>query len=503
MPLTVSTKCPSCGGGLEFEEGTTSVQCRYCGSSHVVTGHGRVLSYYIPDKIPADIAVAHALMRLKEDGQEGFRAMEATLFFVPFYRFVGQALCWEAVKQEARDGERPKHFLMTEVRASVFGGFGGMVLDDILEEALGGTAPVPSGIKEVEYEFSGRRIDRSMPAVDAPGLGMASLGIKPEVLKLSLFDKDAVAKRGRIVPVTAPYAEKERFGFKMEGEGQMAAKALFDKSASIIYYPLWVVEVARGVGGEDGRFLAVVDGVSGEVARKDAPVTLLDALLAKDGHEYSVLGLRPLKCPNCATDLPVKPNDLVFFCGGCRKAWYISGEEFIGVPYRTVPPVIKKDMPPEYFPFWVVRAKAVSGTLTVDNKYDIVKLAPGTSLVREQDKDIPLRFFVPAFRIGNLKSLERLSAAFTRNQPVIGEGEEKSVSEPRGCALSPEDALAIAPLVIFSIVPKGNNRALAFAREANVEVMGAELVLFPFFPGRMEYTDGLYGWALPSGAIRE
>ena len=58
MPLTVSTICPSCGGALEFEHGTNAVTCGFCGSSHGVTGHGRVLSYYIPEKIVVNKAVA-------------------------------------------------------------------------------------------------------------------------------------------------------------------------------------------------------------------------------------------------------------------------------------------------------------------------------------------------------------------------------------------------------------------------------------------------------------
>jgi LSD1 subclass zinc finger protein len=103
MPLTVSSNCPSCGGSLDYEEGTNAVHCSYCGSDHLVTGHGRVLSYFIPEKLTASRAVALSLLKLKAEGRS-CKAREATLFFVPFYHFTAKSLFWEAQELAVTDG---------------------------------------------------------------------------------------------------------------------------------------------------------------------------------------------------------------------------------------------------------------------------------------------------------------------------------------------------------------------------------------------------------------
>ena len=78
MPLSVATICPSCGGPLEFPHGSTAVRCGFCGSSHLVTGHGRTLSYVIPERIDLQGAVGRARAKLEAGGGE-WQVREATL----------------------------------------------------------------------------------------------------------------------------------------------------------------------------------------------------------------------------------------------------------------------------------------------------------------------------------------------------------------------------------------------------------------------------------------
>jgi len=326
-----------------------------------------------------------------------------------------------------------------------------------------------------------------------------SLGLRPEILKLSLFEKQKVAERGMLAPVGFTAAQKEEMGYAPLNKEDVVARRVFGKSASVIYFPFWIVEVVRG----SESALSVVDGVSGEVPNPKAPTSLLDALVDKDGQTFDVAALRPLKCPVCAADLPVKPNDAVFICPGCRKAWYINGSELTQVHYTVVPPKLKRQsLPVEYFPYWVVRADVRKGGDAITNKYDLIKLSPGVFLPKEEDKAVPLRFFVPAFRLGSMNVLSRLAMSFTRNQPEF-EGSEPDEFVVRGSYLSPEDALTLAPLVLFSLVPKGNKNAVKFALESVVEPILGELVMIPYYKGRMEYTDALFGWTVPVGALRD
>ena len=492
MPLTVSTICPSCGGGLEFEHGTNAVKCGFCGSSHVVTGHGRVLSYYITEKIVVNKAVSLALVALRDKGLPGCKVREATLFFVPFYHFIGQDFFWEMKKEVISEAEE-----LHEQRSIFMAPVGGLD-DGAFLDSLSGVGHGSPQLTEKRFEMDARHIDRTLPAADLPELGVFSLGLRPEVLKLSLFERKAVLERGQITPVKLPIAEVEERGYAPVRPDGIVFRRVFGKTRAVVYFPFWIVEVARPDGS---GAVAVVDGVSGDVTNADAPLSILDRLVDRDGHEYATVGLRPLKCPDCGADLPVRPKDVVFFCDNCKKAWYIAGEELAQVSYSQAPPVNgQKD--PLYLPFWVVEAGMRSGGQAVETKYDLSVIAPGLRLPSEADRKIPLRFFVPAFEMGNLGVLSRISSTFTKNQPVWQDAVERAVPA-KGGFISPDDALEVAPVVLFSLIPKGNKKALKFALEATVEAKKAELVLVPFFKTQYDYVDGLFGLSLPAAAVKE
>jgi len=491
MPLSVSTNCPSCGGGIEFEPGTNAVHCPFCGSDHLVTGRGRVLAYYVPDRIDAREAVRVAMEGLRAANDHGWRPSGATLFFVPFYHYTAQVMRWEVqeVTPTAADGQ--------SMHITVLGAVGA---DELLSVISGGTTMV----REKRFELAGRNSDRSLPALDAPELGVFSLGVRPEVLKLSLFEHSAVAARGIVVPVKHTAQELEETGYAPVNAEELFSRGLVARVRSLVYFPFWLVEVARiGHEGEQGSAaLVVVDAVAGDVTRQKADIGLIDKLVDKDGDHFELVGFRPLKCPNCANGLPVKPRDVVFFCPGCNKAWQIEGSEFSEVRCSVAAPTSKHDQKPVYLPFWVVKARMSSGERVIDNKFDLAKLVPALTWPKEEDKQVPLRFFMPAFRMGNLKVLARVASSFTRFQPVFDHAPlEDGVF--RGSYLSAEDALTLAPLILFSLIPKGNVNAVRFAMDAKVEPLDAELALVPFYQGRFELTDGLFGQSIPIAAIKD
>jgi LSD1 subclass zinc finger protein len=494
MPLSVATTCPACGGSLEFPHGSTAVRCGFCGSSHLVTGHGRTLSYVIPERIDLPGAVERALERLKQKGGE-WQVREATLFFVPYHHFTGQDLFWCMEEEGVSGGDVGEE---RGFRAHPLVGHGLESFLGSLEDTPGLGAP---RLTEKRFELATRHIDRTLPALDAPGLKVFSLGLRPEVLKLSLFQKEAVLQRGQVSPVQAKGEELERQGYAPARPEGIVARKVIGRTRSIIHFPFWIIEAAAR-GGQEG-VIVVVDGVSGDVTNDAAPPGLLDSLVARDGNHFDTVGMRPLKCPDCGADLPVQPRDVVFFCSECGKAWYIRETELLQVPYTAIP---RKGPAAggEYFPFWVMEARVDSGGEAIGNKYDLSRLAPGLRVPQEADRQIPLRFFVPAFRIDNLNILSRLAGNFTRTQPVW-QGEElpRGTAPARGCFISPEDVLELAPLILFSLVPKGNKRALKYALEAKIAVKGAELVLVPFTRSVMDYTDEVVGQSIPIAALRE
>lgn len=493
MPLSVATTCPSCGGSLEFPHGSTAVRCAFCGSSHLVTGHGRTLSYVIPERIDLRGAAERAQAKLDARGGE-WQVREATLFFVPFHHFTGQDLYWRMEEVAIGDGAE------RSPRANPLGALG---LEDFgfgaaPGEAAGYDAP---HLTEKRFELATRHIDRTLPALDAPELNVPSLGLRPEVLKLGLFQKDAVMKRGQVSPVQAAGEELERQGYAPARPEGIVAREVIGKTRSIIHFPFWIVEAAARSGEEGG--IVVVDGVSGDVTNSAASPGLLDSLVARAGNQFETVGMRPLKCPDCGANLPVRARDVVFFCSGCGKAWYIQDTEMLQVPYSCIPRK-RTAAGGEYFPFWVMEARVFSNGGEIGNKFELTQLSPGLRVPQEADRQIPLRFFVPAFQIANLNILSRLAGNFTRTQPVWqGEPLPRGMAPARGCFISPQDVRELAPLILFTLVPKGNKKALQFALDARVEVKNTELVLVPFTRSAMDYTDEVIGQSMPVAALRE
>ena len=487
MPFTVSTRCPSCGAGLEYQAGSNAVKCSYCGSAHVVTGRGRILSYYFPEKITAKQAVSAALGALNIAGG-AWMAREAELFFVPYYHFEASELRWDSEEVNIAGGH-----------AYGGGGFLGSLMSDTQGNSYSVLEEPSSAILERRFELTARHIDRTLLAISAPELDSPSLGLRPEVLKLKLFEREEVLGRGRLAPLGKNIEEFRGTGYADTGDGATAERGVFGKAESIIYSPFWIIEVAEGAEGA----LTVIDGISGAVLNAKAPLSLLDELIDQAGkQEFETASLRPLKCPDCDADLPVRPGDLVFFCPSCLKAWYISESNFTEVHYSAATPQLQAVEKAGFLPFWLVKVKITGEGRELSNKFDLEAFSPGTLIQpRAEDKSVPLRFFIPAFGIRNLKVLSRLASGFTRQQPVFKETEPTTCM--RGCVFSPEDSLLIAPLILFSLAPKENRRLVKFVQTSKVETLACELVLIPFNKGRFEYTDAVFGWSLPTAALSD
>jgi hypothetical protein len=187
---------------------------------------------------------------------------------------------------------------------------------------------------------------------------------------------------------------------------------------SVIYFPLCLVEVDR-----DGTTsYAVVDGVGGAIARLDAPPSLVATLQHAPAGEPEHIGFRPLTCPNCGWDLPVRPDDVVFCCGSCEGVFEIRGRELQRLTYDVAAaPAERGAGEPYYLPFWI---------LDIDSP---------------ADRTLPDRLFVPAFRFRRLKTLVDLA----RDMSLHGKPFETHIG-PRpplhGCFYGRDDAESLAAI---------------------------------------------------------
>jgi DNA-directed RNA polymerase subunit RPC12/RpoP len=497
--LVVSTECPTCSGPLDFSEGSNAIRCPSCGSRLLVTGRKQVLSYWVQPKIRADVAGAAA-----RTGRLEARVARTQLYFVPFYRLTGHDFQWQDVppRPQPENGAFPTMLLGGADRAvdrpeleipigSMLGWGADLLLGrkagDVVRDLLGGspkpeisleqrvalmTPPRPVGSGEATVQFLDRYVEKSFPAADVPGLGLYSLGVRTQALHVSLFEPDALAALGIVVPARVDLAAAMAQGLSASGFEHVVYRQVLGRVLSLIYFPLWVVELSQGTE----RWLTVVDAVAESVVQPRAPLALADALAPGPVDAPRIIGLRPLVCPNCGGDLPIEPDDVIFLCGTCARAWQIHGAELTETPHEIAHVVGGGATEPRpddvlYLPFWRLEPGGAPGDETA---------------------------WVPAFRYRRLKALQDLTARFSAKPPAY---EPWTGERPpaQGCFYDVEDAVLLAR---FTAAGRRRTPAAVKAAVKNEPAyQGARLVWIPFRREGGSLLDPVAGLALQGGML--
>ena len=440
--LVISADCPSCGAPLDFTEGSNAITCKSCKSNLLVTGKKQVLSYFVSPNLDAPIAMAKAVMAQRDRGFDGFSNKKAQLYFIPYYRMTGQDLGIEKAPKPAPEQEDggaegiglsdfytppDKHGRgeLFNIKAAVtITSFdkafrNGPVVN---QGRLDGAAAKIVMFKTTPYDkgevvLNERYVEKSFLACNLSGLGIYSLGVRPSVLRLELFRPEALKALGKIVDPSLSIEEAEKTGIKTLDDSNLLTRLVIGKVLSIIYFPFWVVEMeSRGQ-----CLLTLIDAVSQSVIKADAPIQIYDILNDELKSEPVTVGFRPLTCPNCGWDFPVKEDDTVFFCSSCSKAWRLEGSGLNETGCRIAEwqwPGGGGD-PMRYLPFWVFQKKGQDGN--------------------------PLKFYVPVFRYRRPKLLVDMAVRFTRGQPAYS-FEDAQGKDLAGCYYDEEEAGLIAQL---------------------------------------------------------
>ncbi|MCI0526615.1 MAG: hypothetical protein L0Y56_04065 [Nitrospira sp.] len=500
--LIVSTECPTCGAPLDFSEGSNAIQCNHCQSHLLVTGRKQVLSYSITPKLDAHRAVARAMIAHKQNGTP-VRAIKPQLYYIPYYRLTGQDFIWELAAPEPKPepaaptgtmsdlsmelgwesgrGGYHQSFTLFEFVIALFTNLcqaglkmyrrrkGIPVIEAFSDEPIVKSVGMPSPSmpkkpihpnlgSDQEIQFQDRYVEKNFVACDLKGLDMYSLGVRPAVLRLELFQKKALEASGKVVNVNTLPEEAWSHGMKAADSQNILYRAVIGRVLSVIYFPFWMVEVER----QGERILTILDAVSEAVVKLDAPTSLYASLDHPSGTDPEVIGFRPLTCPNCGWDFPVKPDDVVFFCSSCKRAWQLLKKDLYEVPYQIAgSPNSDPKEPVKYLPFWTLQAQT--------------------------DKDVPGRFFVPAFRYRRLKVLSDLARNLSRKQPSypVLDGERPQV---HGCYYDQEDAAMLAQFIHVELVSRHSGKIKAF-HEEKFSVTNTNLTWFPYKVQGQSLTD--------------
>jgi hypothetical protein len=434
------------------------------------------------------------------------RAIKPQLYFIPYYRLTGQDFSWEVAAPEPKPESAATTGAMSDLSLDLDWGSSkwsshqsisvldlfiklcrrglemyrrrkgvpaAKVLPDEPEVKLGAMLsdsiakrPTYSGLDgEQEVRFQDRYVEKNFVACDLKGLDVYSLGVRPTVLRLELFQKKTLEASGKVVSVSIPPEEALSHGMKAADSQNILYRTVIGRVLSVIYFPFWMVEIERH--GE--RILTVLDAVSEAVIKLDAPTSLYAALDQPSKAEPEVIGFRPLACPNCGWDFSVKPDDVVFFCLSCKKAWQLLKKDLYEVSYQIAErPNSDQKEPVKYLPFWTLQARLPSGQVRTD-------------------KDSPGRFFVPAFRYRRLKSLSDLARNLFKKQPSYSvlDGERPEV---HGCYYDQEDAAMLAQFIHVELTARRSGNVKNFDEE-KFSVTSTSLAWFPFKVQGQSLTD--------------
>ena len=437
----ISTECTQCGGNLNLEEGTNAINCPYCNSSFLVTGYDKVLSYYIPKNLDERHTFAKSLAyRHLHTLTEHYRIKETNLFYLPFYRLRGQTFA--------------------------------------LETDLG----IDSDFKQIKVKT--RYLERSFPATHLEGLKIYSLGVRTSVLKLNLFKKGTLKEKGNVYPATMGMGKAMEIGLGVNYKDE-PDHCVISKILSIVYAPLWEVNVL----GIDSSFSIIIDALGENIIDSSAPFQFLTANLKEgDARDFPSISFHTLQCPNCGWDIAVKPEQCVFLCDNCHRAWESGTEGFqeAGGAIVRVQPIDDSSIL-KYYPFWILSVR------------------DGYKMLGKEGKDV-IKFFIPAFKIRDLTAVYRLATSYTNAQPELDltllTDDDLPSSQMEGAVMRWGDAQELAELVLCSLASHSHFGSAQDKKPVPPEITSRQLVWLPFFEKGLYLRDALLNIGILKGKIR-
>jgi hypothetical protein len=190
----------------------------------------------------------------------------------------------------------------------------------------------------------------------------------------------------------------------------------------------------------------------------------------------------PTLCPNCGWDLAGEREALVLGCKNCNTVWYPVGKRLKKLKFAQLPGKGERSI---FLPFWRIKAD-ISG-INLDTYADLIAIANLPRVVQNAWRDIPFRFWIPAFKIRPQVFLQ-LAAHSTLSQP-----HQKLTSElPEGriypSTLPIEEAIESLTITLAKFI-KPRRSLLERFSEIQIDAKSFSLVFLPFDEGHHEFIQ--------------
>jgi ribosomal protein S27E len=475
-------RCPQCGGTIDFLEEAQVIHCRFCGTDLLVAGREGVLRYVISPLVGEERkARLLALEHLLKSGKRSPRAGETFLFYAPFWRMQGTIYRW------------------------VFG------LKPLKVQVEAGVPPPMERFKVLLV----RVMDHTIPGYSSLDLGLGSLGVRPQVLRLRPFSPEHLEKRDSFLPLEFPLEEMQAeaghyadYFFQAENLiSEVTLQKIVGLRFSVIYFPLWYVDCSH----EGGREILLLDAVGRSPVQTipdGSPIlSKLKGNETRKSFRFSELHFLPFRCPNCGWAFPFQPLSLLHFCPTCRHLFRERDGEWAELAYSVIPsPEAPPPKNPLWVPFWRCRTRLESKGEAMENMADLYHLAPPPRVVDgERESRRPIYFYVPAVKFRNPKTIHNLGSRLTFVQPDLNLGSFEDGSHPLtvGGSLGVEDAREMGLMILGALIPQANRKARTWIQECRVELEDPRLLYFPFSRVDLFWKERTTGISFQHNALSE
>ena len=474
--------CPQCGGDIDFLEETQVIHCAFCGSSLLVAGREGVLRYLLPAHLEdPQAAAAQAVESLRKAGKLSPRAVETFLFYAPFWRMRATVYRW------------------------IFG------LKPMKVEVQAGVPPPMERLKVLLT----RILDHTIPGYEGPDIGLSSLGVRTQALRLHPFGREHLQKRDSFLPleVSLEQAQVKADGFAnvfFEADElipEVILHRLVGKVFSVIYFPIWYIECQH----TQGREVILIDAVGGTLLRSLRDGSEIQQKLkseeSRKSFAFSEIRFLPFRCPNCGWEFPFRPLSALHFCPNCRRLFREKGGEWAETSYTVIsPPEGQSWEKILWVPFWQCKAVLESAGERMENMASFYQVAPPLRVVNtEKEARRPIYFYIPAVKLRDPHVIHTLASRLTFIQPDLKPGSFPDGSHPgtAGASLPCADAREMGPVILGAMIPQGNRRARAWLKDCRVELQEPQILYFPFVQADLFWKELSTGISFQRNALPE
>jgi len=318
----------------------------------------------------------------------------------------------------------------------------------------------PSGILN-------RFVDVSHQAIDAPSFPI-SVGVRSQAMKLRFATADT---DGRFLKPRQSFYKflntfQERFGKSLPKP--ILHQSNIGETLSLIYSPFYLTDRLH-------------DAILCKPVSKKLPEDFNIDDFSED-HPHGYIQFVSTLCPNCGWNLEGERDALVLGCKNCNSTWYPVGKKLKQVKFAHFPG--KKDGT-LYLPFWRIKAD-ISG-INLESYADLIAVANLPKFVQGGWKDIPFRFWSPAFKV-RPKVFLHLASQTTLSQPS-----EKLIYELPDARIYPttlpiKEAVESLKITLADIM-KPRRRLVERLRDIRIDPKSVTLVFMPFKEGHHEFIQ--------------